>query len=260
MGNLNITPKAGENYKAVIKLGDTTIEEQLPTVYKQGYVMHLENADEAHIKITVSSNVQSNNVVYLLVHSRDIIKDFQQGHSSSSGETVFRIEKNKLADGISSFTVFNSNTQPVCERLYFKSPRSKLSIQMQPDKTLYQSKEPVRVSLNIKDALNMPAMANMSVSVFMIDSLQSPDYSDIASYLLLSSELKGHVTSPEFYFQHTNKEADEAADNLMLTQGWRRFKWEDILTDKKPYIEFLPEYEGMIIKAKITARNSDTFC
>ena len=253
MGNLNFTPKAGENYKAVIRLPDTTIEEQLPAVYKQGYVMRLENADESHIKITVSSNIAGNNNVYLLVHSQNVIKDFQQG-SSSSGKTVFVIEKNKLSDGISSFTIFNSNIQPVCERLYFKKPASKLNIEMQPDKTVYQLRQPVSISLNTTNSLNKPAIANMSVSVFMIDSLQPPVFIDIASYLLLSTELKGNIKSPGYYFQDTDKEVDEAADNLMLTQGWRRFKWEDVLADKQPYIQFLPEYEGMIVNGKITAR------
>lgn len=253
MGSLNFTPKAGENYKAVIKLADTTIEEPLPTVYKQGYVLHLENADEAHIKIIVSSNVAGSNTVYLLVHSQNAIKDFQQSRQSA-GEIVFMVEKNKLSDGISSFTIFNSDKQPVCERLYFKRPASKLNIQMHPDKTVYQLRQPVSISLNTTNNLNKSASANMSVSVFMIDSLQPPAYTDIASYLLLSSELKGSIKSPEYYFENTNNEVDEAADNLMLTQGWRRFKWEDVLADKKPYIQFFPEYEGMIVNGKITAR------
>jgi hypothetical protein len=253
MGNLNFTPKAGENYKAVIKLDDTTIEEPLPTVYKQGYVMHLENADEPHIKITVSSNVAGSNTVYLLVHSQNVIKDFQQ-RQQSAGEIVFMVEKNKLSDGISSFTIFNSNKQPVCERLYFKRPASKLNIQMQPDKKVYQLRQPVSISLNTTTNLNEPALANMSASVFMIDSLQPPVYTDIASYLLLSTELKGNIQSPGYYFQNAGKEVDEAADNLMLTQGWRRFKWGDVLTDKKPYIQFLPEYEGIMVNGKITAR------
>jgi hypothetical protein len=251
MGNFSFTPKAGASYKAVVKLADTTIEKALPSVYKQGYVMHLENAENNKIKITLSSNL-TDDQIYLLAHSRNVIKDFHQS-KLAAGEAIFLIDKSKLSDGISDITIFNSNKQPVCERLYFKKPASKLNIQIQPDKNIYQPEKQVNVSLNT--AYNSkPAVANMSVSVFMIDSLQSENYTDILSYLLLNSELKGNISSPEYYFQSSNKAADEAADNLMLTQGWRRFKWEDILAGQKPFFEFIPEHEGMLINGSITGR------
>jgi hypothetical protein len=248
IGNFNLTPKAGETYNAVIKLADTTINKQLPVAYKQGFVTHVENADETHIKVSVSTNT-NDNTVYLLVHSQNVLKDFQQS-SVTNGDASFTIDKNKLADGISVITIFNSTKQPVCERLYFKKPADKLSIQPQTDKAAYSTRKPVNISISATANSNIPAITDMSVSVFMIDSLQSNSYNDILSYLLLSSELKGTVTSPAYYFQTNNKEADEAADNLMLTQGWRRFKWEDVLENKKPYFEFIPEHEGLVIDGK----------
>jgi hypothetical protein len=250
MGSFSLTPKPGEKYKAVIKLADTTITTQLPSVYKQGFVMHVENTDDAHINVSISTNTNDNSV-YLLVHSQNVLKDFQQG-AVANGKASFTIDKNKLADGISVITIFNSSKQPVCERLYFKKPVAKLFIQSQTDKSEYTARKPVNISINTTANSNLPAMADMSVAVFMIDSLQSTNYNDILSYLLLSSELKGTITSPAYYFQTNNKEADEAADNLMLTQGWRRFKWEDMLQNKKTYFEFIPEHEGLVIDGKTT--------
>ncbi|MBV9963909.1 MAG: hypothetical protein JO072_16820 [Parafilimonas sp.] len=250
MGSFNFTPKSNENYKAIIKLEDTTITQQLPASYKKGYVMHTENTDDDHIKVSVSTNT-NNAIAYLLVHSQNVLKDFQQANISN-GESNFIIDKNKLADGISVITIFNSAKQPVCERLYFKKPASRLNIQLQADNNHYSIRKPVNVSINTSQHFNKPAMANMSVAIFMIDSLQTSNYNDIFSYLLLSSELKGKITSPEYYFQLNDKEADEAADNLMLTQGWRRFKWENLLQDKKPYFEFLPEHEGLVIDGTIS--------
>jgi hypothetical protein len=55
---------------------------------------------------------------------------------------------------------------------------------------------------------------------------------------------------------NSDAKADEATDNLMLTHGWRRFKWEDVLQNKTPVFEFLPEYEGHIISGKITDKKS----
>ncbi len=47
-----------------------------------------------------------------------------------------------------------------------------------------------------------------------------------------------------------------ATDNLMLTYGWRKFKWDDILANKKPAFEFLPEYEGHIITGTISDKKT----
>lgn len=48
---------------------------------------------------------------------------------------------------------------------------------------------------------------------------------NIRSYFLLSSELKGAIENPSFYFNEENKERYEAIDALMLTQGWRNYKY-----------------------------------
>ncbi len=72
---------------------------------------------------------------------------------------------------------------------------------------------------------------------------------NIDNYLWLSSDLTGNIESPGYYF--SNKGMEEAMDNLMMTQGWRRFRWEDIRQNKKPVFEFVPEYVGHIIKGKI---------
>jgi hypothetical protein len=41
-------------------------------------------------------------------------------------------------------------------------------------------------------------------------------------------------------------------DDLMLTQGWRRFNWNDILQQQKPTWKFAPEFNGEIVSARIT--------
>ncbi|MEQ1799954.1 MAG: hypothetical protein ABL872_18500 [Lacibacter sp.] len=43
----------------------------------------------------------------------------------------------------------------------------------------------------------------------------------------------------------------EAMDNLMLTHGWRRFKWHEIQEGNKPVLKFLPEYNGHIVTGRV---------
>jgi hypothetical protein len=64
---------------------------------------------------------------------------------------------------------------------------------------------------------------------------------NIYSQLLLSSDIKGYVHNATYYF---SSDADSVANHLdlvMMTNGWRRFKWENVLTGKFPDIKFLPE-------------------
>jgi hypothetical protein len=96
----------------------------------------------------------------------------------------------------------------------------------------------------------------MSVSVYQLDSLQQQEQADIFSYLWLNAELKGYVEDPQYYLTNTSAEATQALDNLMLTHGWRRFRWEDIWPQKPPVFEYQPELEGHIISGHITDTQS----
>ena len=78
------------------------------------------------------------------------------------------------------------------------------------------------------------------------------DEMNIDNWLWLSSDLEGTIESPGYYFSNKGAGTEEAMDNLMMTKGWRRFRWEDILQNKKPVFAFVPEYTGHIIKGKIT--------
>jgi hypothetical protein len=103
-----------------------------------------------------------------------------------------------------------------------------------------------------------PLNAEMSMAVYRVDSLQGIDHSNIFNYLWLNSELKGTIEEPDYYFKNVTAETDEALDNLMLTQGWRRFQWSQVLENKPSEFNFLPEYYGHIISAKVVNTGNGT--
>jgi hypothetical protein len=69
--------------------------------------------------------------------------------------------------------------------------------------------------------------------------------------LWLGSDLTGNIESPEYYLHDKSASTAEAMDNLMLVNGWRRFRWEDVLQNKTPFFRYTPEMNGHIIKGKI---------
>lgn len=249
LGSFLFTPAANDAYKAVFKSEGKTIVKQLPAAATQGYNMLLLSENEKDIKLTVNSN-QANGTLYVIAHSSQSV-NIAQTAALNNGSVTFTIDKAKLAEGINHLTIFDSAYRPVCERLYFKRPQQKLIVNAIADNT-YSVRAKAGISLTTQNGAGKATAANLSLSVYRVDSLQQKDGSGIYSYLWLTSELKGNIESPEYYFNNTSPATDAALDNLMLTQGWSRFEWKDVLSGNKPVVKFLPEYNGHLVTAKIS--------
>ena len=220
----------------------------MPKAYQAGYVMHLAEENAHQIKVTVQSAAVTDNEIFLFVHSNAVVvkaeKMVLQNNTAS-----FIINKSLLSEGICYFTLFDNNKQPVCERLYFKKPERTLQIELKTAKAVYTARNKVSVNIQLnKYADNKKDSASLSMSVFRLDSLQAVDETTIETYLLLTSDLKGSVEDPSYYFTG-NK--DHETDNLMLTHGWRKFNWDKILQNENPVFSYVPENNGHIITGKV---------
>ncbi len=252
MGSFHFTPLVGHRYKAVVTINNKTFIKELPEIHGQGYVMRLRPADNKSLTITVQTNLKDASQVSLLVHTRRSVKLALQG-KIENGEAEFRVEKDKLGDGISHFTVFNSDGKPVCERLYFVFPRQQLDLRLSGVQAAYDTRSNIDIAVQPDDHTGKKAEADMSVSVYRLDELQEAKNTDIRGFLLLSSDLQGRVESPDYYFGPDTATIVPAIDNLMLTQGWRRFRWDDVLQDKTPLLTYVPEVNGHIVTGKVVS-------
>ncbi len=254
MGSFMFTPEIEHTYKAIINLpGGNQVTQAMPSAYNSGYVMHLVKTNN-QLKITVQVPATNNYApaVYLFAHTRGITKLVQSG-TIRNGYAEFFVDTDKLGEGISHFTVFNADRQPVCERLFFKKPAPFMQLTATTDQQEYDQRKKVNIHIAAAAQDGKPLLADMSMAVYRIDSLTTPEEMSIGNYLWLSSDLTGGVESPDYYFASKTAEAEEAMDNLMLTQGWSRFRWDDILQQKKPAFEFTPEYKGHIIKGRLVS-------
>lgn len=253
MGRFTFTPVANNSYKAIMRIGtNNSLIKDLPAIAAQGYVMHVDDdgngSRQVQIKISASSGI--NGALYLLAHSGQKVTAAQLISLGANNNATITINKDKLGEGINHFTLFNSNRQPVCERLYFKRPvplNLQANVQQQ-----YGLRKKVAVDIAATGRDGSPQKANLSVAVVHLDSLNSRSDADIESYLWLTSELKGNIETPGYYFTNVTQNTDDALDNLLLTQGWSRYKWSDALAVKPASFRFLPEYNGHIITGKIT--------
>lgn len=250
MGNFMFTPVKGDTYTAIATTANNvSINKPLPTIADNGYVMQLTGNGSGQIDISVSSNVDVSGTVYILAHTRQVIKVAKQA-SLENGVAHFLVNKNLLDDGISHITIFNGNRQPVCERLVFKRPEQKIFIDAHSAEKQYAGRSKVNVPVQVKNKLGVAVKADLSMAVYRLDEFQTKYTGDILSYLWLNSDLQGNVESPGYYFSD-DTQAAAAADNLMLTQGWRRFDWKHVLADKPAAFSFVPEIYGHLVNGKI---------
>jgi len=251
MGSFIFTPAADTRYKALVTTeGKDLLVRDLPAVKKQGYVLGL-TSTAGRLDLRVNSASTADDAIYLFIHNGSQVS-LAERLTLNNGKATFPIDKKKLSDGISYLTLFNQAGQPVAERLYFKRPERKLRIDASADLTQYQARQQVKVRLAAVNESGVAQAADLSVSIHQLDDLQQAEQVDIVSHLWLGSAIKGHLESPAYYFQNDFTETEEALDHLLLTQGWRQFKWDQILSAQKPLFKFLPEHNGHLIAGKIT--------
>lgn len=253
IGAFELTPAANVNYKAVIR--DThgnVLTFALPDVFPEGYSLRVERTSDGFQVIAQARFLRDTNPeVFLLVHTRNQIVSSISG-KLLNGKISFTIPNSKLDDGISHITLFDHRLSAVCERLIFKRPEIQLTIGAVTNEPVYGNRDIVKLSLCALDKSKSPATANLSVSIFKIDSLPSFARTQISPYLLLSSDLSGGIESPHTYFQPN---AEESIDHLMLTHGWRRIKWDHILKQPGRSFSFLPEFNGLTVKGELLTKD-----
>ena len=245
IGYFVFTPAGGEKYRVSIR--DTqgkTFSYPLPDIREHGFALQVSDSTADLLKVVVSfqsdnqvNDEEASSVVHLIAHTRQIVR-YDESRSLRRGKSVFLIRKSDLHEGISHLTLFNEARQAVCERLVFRKPSRRLNIEIATQRTQFGAREKVEIDLTAHTSAHTPANANLSASVFLLDSLQALEPMDLESYVWLTSDLKGTVENPSYYFTQSGPAVDQAIDNLMLTHGWRRFHWKDVIqksTFPRPY-------------------------
>ena len=256
MGRFEINPSAGKQYKAYVRVGGNQLTVlNLPAVLPKGNTLKVISGQD-NLTISATSNFEDDNrPLYLLIHTRGLVK-YANSLPLDHGKGIVTIPLSTVGEGVSSITLFNASQQAVCERLIFRMP-SNLDLSAQAEMDEYQTRKKITTHIHLN---NLPAdsslSANLAMSVFRIDSLQNDEAPDIRTYLYLSSDIRGNIEHPEFYFTHKGEQYHFFFFFLMLTQGWRKFKWDDVLQNADPVFEYIPEWTGHLIHARITDRAS----
>jgi len=247
MGLLTFTPKANETYRVVGVFGKEKFTSTLPQILQKGLVLHV-TTDSLTIRASITANegmfsdVSGKTLSVVIKHAGDNI--YTGAVKMSKQSISVAISTKDFPPGIAIITLIDDLGKPHCERLIFISPDKNITYSVTPNKLAYKARE--KVSLNVKatDALGMPVKTSFSLAA--VDGLLPDDGTNIASYLLLQSEIKGEIKNPDQYFDVKNPSRLKQLDLLLLTQGWRNYLWRK-LADTVLKVSYLPE-PGLSIK------------
>ena len=239
IGRFYFNPSDLGGYTAEVDYLGKKVTFDLPSIKPSGYVLNVRNGYlQNHILVSISSRNYSLQNGFFIVHRNGEV--FVTSEIDNDNDSYFfKILKADIPAGICHLTFFDNQSQPVAERLLITDlPDSEPSIKLDFDNPKYATRSEVKINLSNS---NIESNVNLSLSITPNATVQFAENAEnIKNYLLLSSELKGHIEEPEYYFSDT-KDAYDALDNLMLSQGWSRFKWEEILSMERTNPKFKEE-------------------
>ncbi len=238
MGHFSFTPAAGQQYHARVTLpGGNTADYPLPAVQPSGYTLHIaDNGDYFDVEARYMGATPPGPAL-LLSEVRGYIVGLPPRPLSSDGKSAtWHVAKSKYPNGIAHFTLFDAQSRPQAERLAFvQNGVPTLRIALTADKAAYAPHERVLMKAKVTDASGQPMNTRFSVAVAEQGAATlDANAETIASNLLLTSDLAGYVEEPGYYFKNQTPEVTQALDDLLLTQGWRRFVWKDVLAGTAP--------------------------
>jgi TonB-dependent SusC/RagA subfamily outer membrane receptor len=201
-------------------------------------------------------NVQSTSVAsaYLVGNTHGEIT-YAEPIALMPGHNNFPIKTDQFPVGITAFTLFDDAGTPRSERLVFLNSDKGLQISLETDKAQYQPGEEVRLRIKTTDDQGKPVRAKLSIAVVddQLISFADDKQDHILSSMLLSSEVRGDIQEPSFYFDKEEPKAEKALDYLLMTQGWRRFTWSEVKQPAKNLtyaLEKIRTLRGMVVNKR----------
>lgn len=180
-------------------------------------------------RVLLSSTEDANQLMGLMALCRDKVCYFDT-LTLSRGTLEYFIPADKLHGGVNRIELFDRNGHSKASRMVWNDVANRrLQLHVRQNALRYQAFEPVALELLLTDKEQQPVSTTFSLAV-RDNGGDLPTNADVGLYVdwLLSSELKGYIHQPAFYFEDTDAFRREALDLLLMVQGWRANSFETL--------------------------------
>ena len=257
MGSFTMLPEKGKSYRAkVVYPNGTEKLVSLPIAKDRGSVLTINNKDAKEISINISLNpdffAEVENTEFNLVGQSGGRVLYDEKFKITDKKFTVHVIKTKFPSGIVQFTLFSNSGDPLNERLVFIQNSDQLNLSIGTEKASFKQGDPVMIYLTARNSNNQFVKGTFSVSVVNEEIVPYEDINEhtIFSDLLLTSDLKGYVEKPNYYFINISDDTRSDLDKLMLTQGYRRFEWNQLISGNIPLSNYKVE-KGIAISGRL---------
>lgn len=250
MGFVMLTPQAGNSYKAKWKFEKNAEQTtNLPIAKADGvslYVTISDNRRTFAVNIPASFAAKTDSLHIVGTMFQHTIFKTSKPTSAAIGSVV---PTNSLPYGPLTITVFDKNWKPLAERVTFINNNTpytaKADFEVERWGLSYRARDEVKLKLP-----DLTASASLSIAVTDL-AIGTDSSENILSYMMLTSELKGRVHNAAYYFFDTSNKAQHHLDLVMLTNGWRRFNWDNVFSGKLPKIIYPKDTTFLSVSGKL---------
>lgn len=250
MGAFSLKAQAGEQLYAECK-NQTGNEKrfELPLAQQGVYSLGVKRIGGiVTFYITSASDLAVPDSLYLLIQLRGALLYCGAWNSNNK---YLQLKSSDLPSGVLQALLVDKNRNPISSRLLFNLNKADgIETELDTDHPVYQIRGKISSIIRLKENTEILPEANLAISVTSDKDVRTDTLNTILSSMLLTSELKGHIENPGFYFSGSHLEYPEDLDYLMLTQGWSRYNIRSILKDSmelpKGQLEVGPEISGTV--------------
>lgn len=229
IGRFSFIPNQERSYTAQVdnrnKVEDIPIT--IP-IENQGLILKISRTPTSVFASVVTRNLYPDDEdFYLTVHNGKSLEYLELSFLDGESAMV-KLPLEGLATGVNVFTVFNSDNEPIAERLFFN--HLDLNILKTTKTRVYQKQDSARVIL---DYGLLSDNNNLSISVLPTQTKSYIKNTNIISKLYIEPFIKGNVENADYYFNNIDNRKLLELDNLLITQGWSSYDWTSIFGTKK---------------------------
>ncbi len=250
MGRFMLAVVEGARYSCFFQYAGEEFSQALPQMQSSGYLLHV-HPTKSRVSIEVKPYKASMDQTFLMIQCRGKLLYVIEPKPDASNIQLW-LRHSDLPTGIIQLTFFDPQHRAVAERLIFnENPDTHHTLDISTEKETYRRRSAVDVgfTLNRLDGKS-PELASLSTAVIPKNLFVEPEHT-IASFLHISSDLKGFINNPAYYFDEKNADRQKHLDLLMMTHGWRRFEWDKVINSEGPEIIY-PYEKGIRVEGKIT--------
>ena len=253
-GMFTIIPTAGSTTLTFRDKDGHEVKARLPEAEQQGATIAVTQQDTLWQIDIATAGLPTDSLALAVMHE-GVLEYFQPlTHPEAKTEgtatqhrTSHIVHRTSLrSSGVHQVTLFDTEGRVWCDRLFFATLPGSMSpsLSISGQKDCYEPLE--RISLDI--AATAPIASNqknfISLAVRQQTDEDRPfDNASILAEMLLSSEVKGFVPNPGWFFEKDDSAHRQALDLLMMTQGWRRFDWHQMTNPASFIIHEKPEQQ-----------------